>query len=204
MPETLPRPFTPRAKKLRAGGRRTKNAMTGERKHGLDWGGVNEQTARTILEQGDRFLQAQLTMSLASDQRAMVMATIMVAFASALLVAGFGYLDNPAHAPLATSAIFMAVAQILGAWFCIWSARPLKFAAPGSEPKAWWNQRTSDLALLLGGEAENHQLRIEQNECVMAKKVAWLRLGTIAAVATPLVGIVAWYLWTTFPSLPSP
>ncbi len=62
--------------------------VDGERKYNLDWSNVEESMARLILRQGEVFLNAQLRVGLALDQRAiMISGSIITGFATAVRAA---------------------------------------------------------------------------------------------------------------------
>lgn len=163
-----------------------------EESAGIDWDGVSDDMARTIMEQGEAYLKAQLDISLASDRRALTFASIFTTAATAVLaasIASFGQRGGGALllAGLATGTM-MVVASALG----FYAARPIKWYAPGSPPAQWWHGRLEKLASMMGGQSENYQTMIEHNSRCLDENADKLRLAGRFAISAPIVGFAVW------------
>lgn len=76
-------------------------------------------------------LSAQLTLALAADQRAMTMASILAAIDAAII--GLIAASEDKHGAL----IVLACGFALAAGLAAWSASPIAWEIPGSEPSNW-------------------------------------------------------------------
>lgn len=165
---------------------------------GLSWDGVSEEMARQILHQSETFMQAQMDAALAADQRAVTAASIFVAVASAVVAGTFAHWAEKGELAVLSAGLIATLCLSLGAYFCFWSARPILFYFPGNHPEQWWPCRTENLAVAIGGETENYQVRIEHNEACLAANGAAVMRGVYAAMAAPLLAAVAWGLVSIF------
>jgi hypothetical protein len=159
---------------------------------GVDWTGVTDQMARQIADQGEKFMQAQLQVALAADQRAMTVASVFAAIAAAAIAGSLTYWDKTASAPILVAGLGGGVWMLIGSGICMWAARTVDFYFPGNHPAQWYDGRREDLAAMLGGEAENYQTRIEANAKRLVENGRMLSLGAKFAVSAPLVAIGVW------------
>ena len=164
-----------------------------ETDEGVDWTNTPEPMARDILAQGETFLHAQMQSALASDQRATTMAGLLITISTATfagVVALWERLESDALAAGFTSAAVLLLAAVAAAW----AARPIDFWFPGSRPEDWYEGRLCKPADMLGGEAENVQFRIDENEALMSGNQTALRLSFVLALLSPLAGLAVWRL----------
>jgi len=147
--------------------------------------------AREIKSQGERFLEAQLQVALASDQRAATMAGIFAAIAAAAIAGSIAYWDKTGSAPVLSSGLAGGVWMMLGVGLCLWAARPVDFYFPGNHPAQWFDLRDdTSLAEALGGEAENYQDRIESNASRLVAMGDRLKLGAVLVGTAPIISVV--------------
>ena len=158
----------------------------------MDWVGVDEGMARTIMMQGETYLKAQLDISLASDRRAMTLASTFVTLATAVLGASVAYFTQRGTGAVLVGGLITSAAMLAGAAIAFWAGRPINFYAPGSYPSMWWAGRRELLAEMLGGQSENYQIQIEHNEQCLAANARALELGARLATIAPVLGFVAW------------
>jgi hypothetical protein len=172
---------------------------------------VGLEMAKQILEQGERYMTAQLQCALASDQRATTTANTLVAAATAVLGAGAAYYGATADLPVLLGALTAGILLAVAAGFNIHAARPTEFYCPGNYPSQWWPHATGDFALMVAGEAENYDERIRFNSQILDANGKWQRRGSYLGVAAPVAGVITWILaslpWSQVASLlvsPSP
>jgi len=157
----------------------------------IDWGAVPEEMSRQILAQATQYLDAQFSAALALDQRAMTSASIFIGFSAAIIGFATGNAAQSDGGLLWPSLIaggFFLVAAVSA----IWAARPVDFYYPGSHPKMWWPVRNSPLAEAMGGESENLQLAIDDNDNVLRRNRVALQLSMGLAGLAPIGAAIAW------------
>ncbi len=164
-------------------------AMNDTRKYDEDWRGVDPEVARQILRQGELFLEAQLKIAIAADQRAMVTASILTGFSAALFVASVTFLARIDRINIGYACFIMATMLFLGAACCVYAARPISFWHAGTWPKEWWGFRhQSDFTVIIGGEAELYQERIEFKSNGPFAKREMVAMRNIYRISRPLAG----------------
>ncbi len=99
---------------------------------------TNIALLREIVASGEARLQAQLTVSLAADQRALVLAGFFSASIVALVSGAVAlFLGESPQVFLGSIAFASAATLLWSLGFVIYSARPTKWGYPGTRPKAW-------------------------------------------------------------------
>lgn len=159
---------------------------------GVDWTGVDIEMARQIHSQGEAYLKAQLQAAIASDQRAVTMASILAATSLAFLAATLAGWQATKDGGLLASGVAVAITLLLGAACGVWAAKPVSFWFPGNDPEHWFDCRKGDLVKAIGGEAENVSARIRWNNDILTENQQALMAGMVAAVMAPVVGAIVW------------
>jgi hypothetical protein len=163
--------------------------MTAQRDYDLDWTDVSGEMAERILKQGELFLESQLKIGLAADQRAMVSAGIFAAFSASLVAATTAFISQHLSIEAAGAGYASAAMLLIGSIVCARSARPQPFGHAGSQPKMWWDIRAqNDTAAAIGAESEDYQVRIEHNEKTLAANARNLVWGLRIGMSAPVVG----------------
>jgi hypothetical protein len=159
---------------------------------GVDWTGVSEKMARQILEQGEKFMAAQLQAALAADSRATSMAGMFVTLALAAIAGGVAWGDG-AHGWAYLLGGFVTGGLLLwAAYRAAWAARPIDFYFPGNQPAQWWPNRQSNLVRMLGGEAENYEGRIKYNQEQLERNQGAIKDAFALAIVAPAIGAAVW------------
>ena len=161
---------------------------------GVDWGGVSEKMARQILAQGELFLQTQITLAIAADQRAATAASILASAATAIAAAFIAFWDKTADKAASIGGMVAAAMLMIAAGMAAYAARPTDFESPGNHPAQWFGGRKANIVGMIGGEAESVQRRIAKNERILTANQRWLRRAFAAALAAPALALVAWLL----------
>ena len=159
-----------------------------------NWTGVSESMARQILHQGETFMQAQLQTAITQDQRAVTAASVFVAVAVALVGGSLAYWDKQADLPMLIGGVVAASAFTIAGIICFWSARPISFFFPGNYPQQWWSENKRTLAVVIGEETENYQVRIEKNARCLDANGRAMRVGVIVALAAAPAAFIAWLI----------
>ncbi len=149
--------------------------------------------AQFIVAQGEKYLQAQMQMAVASDQRAMTMAGVFSAIATATIAGAIAHWDKSASVPILTGGLLGGQCMLLGTATCLWSAKQVDFYYPGNQPAHWYACRKESLPQSLGAEAENYQGHIEANALVLERCGKALGVGAAISVAAPLVAVLSWW-----------
>jgi hypothetical protein len=160
----------------------------------IDWSGVNVDVALHVYAQGETYLKAQHQAAIAADQRATTMASILAATSAALGAAAVNYATKDGGSAAIHAFLATAVCLSLAAISAFWSARPVVFMFAGNNPEHYYGCLNDNLATLLGGEAENYNHHIEENDRIMGANQWFVRTAMALAVVAPLVGALAFRL----------
>lgn len=166
--------------------------MTDSPDDGIDWTGVDLEVARHVCAQGETYLKAQQQSATAADQRATTMASILAVTSAALVAAAVNYATKVDGAALVAALFATAACLLAGAMSAFWAARPVDFAFPGNSPESYYTCLNSDLATVLGGEAENYNRHIEANNRLMGTNQWPVRIAMGLAVLAPLIGALVY------------
>src|SRR4051794_22851245 len=98
----------------------------------LDWSNTTEAMAREIISRAEIYLQSQLQAGIAADQRAVTLAGMFIATATAIALGVLAVWSTTGDIPLLTSGIVSAGFLTIASGFCMWAARPIDFFFPGS------------------------------------------------------------------------
>ncbi len=174
--------------------------MTDPRNLPPDWAKVEEGMARQILYQGETYMRAQLQVGLDADKRAMTLASILSAAATAVLAANIVYYNAKSDFGTLLTGFLVSAMMLVASGLCFWTARPRQFFLPGNHPEKWWAVATGKLSEEIGGETENYQDRIVHNDDVLRSNGRVLVTAISIAIAAPVCGIIFW-LFNPFSSL---
>ena len=152
------------------------------------------QLARTVLQQGEVKLQAQLQAALAADQRAMVLAGM---FATAA-VAAFGLailaVDREAAMwNLFSGGLAAGACLMVGAYQCLQAAWPQEFRFPGNQPDNWWSDGVEKrpLADSLKNQSKHYQKAIIENRFAMERNAKKTEVGAKWGLSAAGAGLAA-------------
>ena len=81
----------------------------------VDWNGVSEEMARQIFQQGETYMQAQLAIAVAADQRAITAASIFAATAVAVLGVTLAYWATKPDLPILLAGLAATFTMTFGA-----------------------------------------------------------------------------------------
>ena len=154
------------------------------------WDSVKPEMLDFVFEQADKHLAAQLTMGIASDARAISIASIFIGFSGVIVAATTGYWAAIPSCLVLAVGISIGVTLFIAALCCFWAARPVDFYYPGNQPDNWYDVLSSDLTESKAFEIENYDQIISENAKILATNAKWLAAGFIAASLSPVIGVV--------------
>lgn len=155
---------------------------------------------REIVASADVRLQAQLTASLAADQRALVLAGFLVAVIAALVSGAVAlFLQVPRQGYLAWAAIGTALGLFVSLLLTVYAARPVSWGYPGTRPQAWLRDIVSkkDAASRLSELAADYERRGRDNAALMARHGQCILAALIVAAVSILLGgaTLVYFFW---------
>jgi hypothetical protein len=173
----------------------------------MDWSKADLDTVREIIREAEGYLQSQLSLALAADQRASTMASLFTAAGAAIVAGLIGLAASEHHdgqAPLYVGGIVATGLFIVAASLCIWSTWPVSFAVPGNEPESWYEDigGPREFKLLLGEQAENYQKKIARNNETLRLNARRFALGALFGIASAPAGFVTWKVADVLSALP--
>jgi hypothetical protein len=131
-----------------------------------------QEVLEQIVREGELMMQAQLQTHLATDQRAITFAGLMLTAATASFGAAIALVRvTPPDRALAEIAGWFAVGLIAAAGLALITAFPRKFCLPGNEPKNWrtdhWEPGKRDTK-----QARHSQVKILQSQITKNRRLA--------------------------------
>ena len=165
-------------------------ANTGE----INWTDVEPEVARQILHQGEMFMASQMQAGIASDQRAMTVASVFSAFAMAVAAGSIAYWDKVGDLPILIAGLVAATVMTIGSAISLWSARQVDFYYPGNHPSSYFECLNSSIQTILGGEAENYQERIGKNAKILQTNGRATTCGAAISMSAPMLAVGLWLL----------
>lgn len=150
---------------------------------------TDEMTIRELIRQSELFLEAQLTASIAADQRSITFASILIA-AATLLIGLFGQNVRGANQELTENAslLLISFSLISSAAIAIFASRQTNWSYSGNNPRKWIedinkntnikNSLCDQLALYTLGIERNLKSQ-KQHGCLMNYSYAISFIGSI-------------------------
>lgn len=167
----------------------------------LEWDKVDPLVTEFVLSQAEKYLQTQISTSIAGDQRALTSASIFTTLGGAILAAAIAYWTSERDLAVLIAGVLSGSAAVFGSILCLYAARPVDFYFPGSTPEAWESCLREPLGTSKGIEVENYQERIDYNEDVLARNAKALWWGARVAASSPALGVAVWGVITlSFPA----
>ena len=151
-----------------------------------------------IFSQSEKYLSAQLTASIASDQRAIAISATFLGFCSAILAAALGYYAARTDTAILVSGLVSGVGFFLAAALGFYASRPVDFYFPGNQPENWYACLSDRLHDSIWGEVENYSEEIEYNQEIMDKNAKILIYSVVLAASAPIIGIVCYLAISLF------
>lgn len=150
--------------------------------------GADEAKLDEIIRQAESRLQAQLSLAVAADQRAMSFASILVTGAAALIAWAITH-------DLADGKIWPILVLIIGvmvaAGCALWSANPVSWNSPGNSPESWIEdiaEGRDDLKSAKAAMANHYSEMIGENTERMSRNADWLGRAMLITFGTLVLG----------------
>jgi hypothetical protein len=182
--------------------------MSGSKQSSPNWNGTPTKTRERIVDEGQTYLDNQIRLATASDQRSASLAGVFTAAGGALVaglatISGVETIHNPV--PLYLGGGVAALMFFAAAGLCVWSASPVGMWLPGGEPGGWYGDVNTKKAYddSLAEEAENIQDKIVENRTTIESITRFYKWGSRIGVLAPVVGTIVWAL-AAFISSPCP
>lgn len=160
-----------------------------------NWKNAKPDLIRQVVQEGETYLQGQLTLATSADQRAAVLGGIFAASGTALMVALIAAISvGNLSVSLLAGGVVSTGLFIAAAGQCLRTVLPVGFDLPGNEPQSWYRDVESgtDIGDALAEEAENYQEKILDNRKVLKTNAARFRIGAYMGIVAPLAGAVVW------------
>lgn len=165
-----------------------------------DFSKVSLSTLQEIVRQAEVYLGAQLTASIAADQRAIAFASALAAAAVVLVGAGLALLIAEKPNPeLGWTAISTAVGFLVAMAFANFSAMPAVFWFAGNSPERWNDDVHSkqSLQVSLAQQLSHYSDMIADNDRLMRRNsrqmlaAIWIAWGTLVTASTVAIYLIA-------------
>lgn len=146
---------------------------------------------KQIVESGEARLQAQLTIALASDLRALTLAGFLAAAVVALIGgAATLMLSTPSQHFLGYTALITALGLLGATGLAVFAARPVAWSSPGTRPEIWVSdikgQKAEDIRLAeLAADIER---KTEENATAMSGHGKALNIALLIAIGSLALG----------------
>ena len=146
---------------------------------------------KEILREAESYLGAQLTVGLASNQRAMTFATTLSA-ATAVIgsAAGALLLRSPPHLALGAVCVIVAFGFLSAVWNSMKAAAPIAFAYVGNVPAGWVRDVEGGVTLVqsLAEQCAFYDEKIGENRARLERSNTQLELAMQVVFRTMIVG----------------
>lgn len=142
---------------------------------------------REIVGSAETRLQAQLTVALAADQRALVLGSFLSAAIVALVSGSVAlWISEERQTFLSLIALFCAVGFLIALFLTTYVARPVEWNYPGTRPESWMNDiaESKSEALRLSELCADLQRKTAENAAIMRKNGKAIRWALRIAAAS--------------------
>lgn len=156
----------------------------------VDWSSVEPDVIDFVFYQSEKYLDAQFQSGVAADSRAITATSIFVGLAAASSAGAGSLIISSQQASAYLAAAFLAVGFSIAAFLCFRAAEPVDFYPAGNQPKQWIPVLGESLYVAKGGEIENYQEMISDNELALDRSARRLRRGVLAALASPAIALL--------------
>lgn len=149
---------------------------------------ADDQLLAEIQRESEARLQAQITIALASDMRAMTFLGFLCAIS--VVAVGAGFSAMVAESPIGHVAIFIGMGFAVAAYFAFEASSPKDFNILGNNPAAWKadiDKRTS-YKDAIAEQIAHYDEMIDENTRTMEENARFLRTSARVALTTMAIG----------------
>lgn len=156
-----------------------------------DWEKADESLVRELVQEGEKYLQGQLTVATSADQRASVLGGIFAA-SGTVIIGALMAAELPASVTVA--GILSAALFLLASGLCLFTALPAQFALAGNEPESWYEdiEKGRSIKAALGDVAGHIQGGITDNDKLLQRNSRLFFLGSVTGILSPVLGALLW------------
>ena len=165
-----------------------------------DGGSITLDTAKEVVRLSELYLDGTLKLAIAADSRAMQIAGLSSAAATALSIFGFNYIVHPSRidVSLGVSAFSAGLAFYAALFYALWAAQPRDFNVGGNIYTNWSKaELEGGLTEPLIAQAKGYDRKIRENINILSNNTGKIKrsLGFIASapMCALLSGIIAYY-----------
>jgi hypothetical protein len=149
---------------------------------------VASDLVEEVISQAKDLLQAQLTVAIAADQRAMTFAGLLLAGIAVLI----GTADRTSGISQVPELVVLTIGFAIAAALACWSARPVPWHLGGDYPSSWKGDVEAKLSLhqTRAESAANFESMLRENEASIQSAALYMRMSMLVALASAIGGIV--------------
>lgn len=166
-----------------------------------EWLAADQEVQNYVSKNAHIYLDNQVKLATAADQRASSLAGAFSASATAVLAvlaATEGLLKSsvPHIYPIIAAAIVTSAAFLMAAAFCVSAILPRAVWLPGSAPESWYGDIKEKWPLnkCLYSEVKYLQEKIDENRLLLQSNARSFKRGALIGTLAPLFGIATWVI----------
>jgi hypothetical protein len=171
-----------------------------------------------VVESAATYIDGQLRLATAADQRASSLAGVFTAAGTALIAGVIAFSTIPAAAPpqhmihvypVMAAGIACAAAFLVAGILCIASALPVDMYLPGSQPNSWktYIKLARPYEECLKEESGIQQEKIDENRVIIKRNAKLFSAGALVGISGPFIGLLVWLITSSvywLSALPQP
>lgn len=146
---------------------------------------ASDDQLRQMLAQAESYLNAQLHIGTAADQRALVFAGFIAALVVAVGGGASAVLVGGKHLFLGYLGFITAAGLLISLAHAVHTARPVRFEYPGNSPSEWVQDVAAKKPIIesMREQAGHYAVMIEANNRTLESNCKWLRRSQMIALA---------------------
>ena len=168
-------------------------------------GVVSMETAKEVVRLSELYLDGTLKLAIAADARAMQIAGLSSAAATALSIFGFNYVVHPGRIDFALgiSAFGAGLAFYSALFFALWAAQPREFNISGNIYSKWTrSELEGGLAGPLISQAKGYDAKVVENIDILSENTKRIKIALRFIASAPACaitsGLAGYYMFLLF------
>lgn len=165
-----------------------------------DGGSITLDTAKEVVRLSELYLDGTLKLAIAADSRAMQIAGLSSAAATALSIFGFNYIVHSSRIDLSlgVSAFGAGLAFYVALFYALWAAQPRDFNVGGNIYTSWSKVELEEgLTGPLIAQAKGYDRKIRENINILSDNTGKIKRSLVFIASAPMCalvsGVVAYY-----------
>ena len=162
-----------------------------------DWSPVERDMRLHIVQNAATYLDGQIGLATAADQRASTLAGVFAAAGTALIAAVVAFatttITGLTHPYLMImAALVCAFCFLVAGFLCMASALPVDMYLPGTQPEDWYGDVAAARKYddCLASEAEIVQEKINDNRLIIKRNARLYKFGILLGIGAPVLGLI--------------